>query len=202
MTAPPAAELYVDGTLAGRGGEPVHLELASGPHRMVVAQKGHRVSSQALELERGESRSVAVTLEPTAQRRASNRLFVAGAVTLVAGGVLGGLALSAESDAKTFLKKRAAGNVTAGDLRGYEDDVVARNRFRTASVIALGTSVGLVATALFLRELDNPEAQEFYRTPRPPEGARPVGPDSARLRLNVAPLVSADGAGALMVGRF
>jgi tetratricopeptide (TPR) repeat protein len=200
VTAPRDAELYVDGTLAGRGGQAVHLELASGPHRMVVARKGHRVWSQALELERGESRAVSVALETTGQRRASNRLFVAGAVSAAAGAVLGGLSLAAESRAKDFLHKRATGNVTAEELHGYEGDVTARNRFRTASVVALGASLGLVATALFLRELDNPEAQDLYRAPRPPESLRPA--DTAHLRLNLAPVVLADGAGALVSGKF
>jgi hypothetical protein len=196
VTAPAGAELYVDGTFAGRGGEPARLELASGPHRMVVSRKGHRVSSQALELERGEARTVNVVLEPTAQRRASNRLFIAGGITLAAGAVLGGLTLSHESSAKDFLKKRALGNVTAHELHDYEEDLTARNRYRTATVIALGASVGLVTTALFLRELDNPEAQEFYR---PPQGSKPERATSLRLRY--APLV-VDGLGAVVAGQF
>jgi hypothetical protein len=205
VTAPGEAELYIDGTLAGRGGEAVHLELASGVHRMVVAQKGHRLSVQSLELERGQSRSVRVDLQPTPQRRASNRLLVGGAVSLAAGAVLGGLSLHFENGAKDFLKKRTSGNVTAGELHEYEENVVARNRCRTAAAVALGTSAGLFATALILRELDNPEGQELYRAPRPSEDSRPAAPEgSAYLRLRFAPLVTAEGlaAGGVVGSRF
>jgi tetratricopeptide (TPR) repeat protein len=204
VSAPGGAELYIDGTFAGRGGEPRRLELASGPHRMVVAQKGHRLSAQALELERGEARTVAVALQPTSQRRTANRLFIAGGLSLAAGAVLGGLTLHYESRAKDFLTKRTAGNVTAGELHDYDENVTARNRFRTASVIALGTSVGLLATALFLHELDNPEPQEFYRTPPGPEGDnRPTAERSARLHLRFEPVVAdRTAAGAAVTGRF
>ena len=205
VTAPRDAELYVDGAFAGRGGEEVRLQLTSGPHRLVAAAKGHRVATQALELERGEARAVAVALHPTTQRRASNRLFVAGGLTLGAGVVLGALALSYEHQAKDFLKRQAQGNVSAADLRGYDEDVAVRGRFRTASVVALGASVGLLATAVFLHELDNPEAQELYRAARPSEETRPPpSGSSARLRWHLLPVMVAGGfgAGAIVHGAF
>jgi hypothetical protein len=203
VSAPPDAELYLDGAFAGRGGDGLHLQLASGPHRLVVARKGHRVHSQALTLERGETQSLRVDLQPTTQRRAARRLLIASGVALGAGAVLGGLALHAESNAKDFLARRERGNVSAGDLHQYDEDVTARGRYRTAAAVAGGLAVALATTGLFLHELDNPEAQELYRAARPSPDERPPAPESAaRLRLQFAPLVYAGVLGGVLEGRF
>jgi hypothetical protein len=50
ISASQGAEIYVDGAFARRGGEQVTLELPSGPHRLAVAEKGHRVLSREIEL--------------------------------------------------------------------------------------------------------------------------------------------------------
>jgi hypothetical protein len=198
VKAPREAELYVDGSFAGRGGPEVRLELPSGAHRLVVAEKGHRVSAQSLELERGTVSSVAVELQQTTQRRASNRLFIGGGLALGAGVVLGALAVRSEVQAKDFLARRQKQNVTASELNEYEEDQAARGRYRTAAVVALGASAAMLATAAFLHELDNPEAQELYRAARPADGARP--PESAHLQ--VAPLFLAGGLGAVLQRGF
>jgi hypothetical protein len=174
------AALYVDGTYARRGGEGVVLELPSGAHRLDVAQKGYFVSSNGLQLERGQNQNLHVTLVPTPQRQVARAFFVAGGVAFGVGVVAGALALHAQGNAQDFLDKRAQGNVTSSELSEYNSDVSSRDRYRVAAAIGLGTSAAFFLTGLLLHELDQPHLQE-----------------SSRPGVAVTPLVFRGGGGAL-----
>lgn len=196
VNLPADAQLYVDGALAGRGRPQVTVQLPSGSHRLVVAQKGHHASSQALVLGRGETRTLELALRPTAQRRASKWLFLGSGVALGAAATLGALALHFEGEAHGFLERRARGNVTAEELRDYDSDLTNRGRTRAAAAIALGASVGLLATGLLMYHLDNPPPQELFHSPETAAAPAPAA------RLRVSPVVMADGGGAQLHGRF
>jgi len=163
--AAPEAGLYVDGTFVRQGGEGVVLTLPSGAHRVDVAQKGHVVSSYDLKLERGENQELRVFLAPTAQRRAAQGLFIAGAASLGAGLALGGLALRSQSSAQDFLDKEAHQNVSSDELSSYRADLAARNRYRIGAAIGLASSLGFFLTGLLLHELDQPALQEPKHPP-------------------------------------
>jgi tetratricopeptide (TPR) repeat protein len=162
--AAPEAGLYVDGTFVRQGGEGVVLTVPSGAHRVEVAEKGHVVSSHDLELQRGESQNLHVVLAATPQRRAAQGLFIAGAASLGAGVVLGGLALHAESQARDFLDKRAQENVSSDELSSYRSQIADRDRYRVGAAIGVASSVGLFFTGLLLHELDQPRLQEPKRS--------------------------------------
>ena len=74
VSAPAAAEVYVDGVFVGQGGEWVTVPLAAGPHQLSVAQQGRRLARRDIVLERGKAHAEVVTLEPTTQRTLSRAL--------------------------------------------------------------------------------------------------------------------------------
>jgi hypothetical protein len=187
LTTPADAEVYLDGSFVRRGGEGLALSLASGVHRLTVAQKGHRVSSRVLQIERGQSQDLHVTLEPTRQRKAATVLFLSGGAALGAGVVLGLLASRAENRAQDFLARRSSGNVSSADLSRYEQAVADRNHYRVAAAGSLGVMAGCLVTGLFLYHLDQADPEQLYRTSLSTErGRRPIGGPRSRLRFTPA----------------
>jgi len=161
VEVPGASEIYVDGLFAGRANGLTELPVASGTHRLAIAQRGHRVFTEDLSVAPGEERTVAARLEPTRQRRVATAFFVAGSVAFGTALVTGGLALSAQNTAEDFLRRQAAGNVSSEDLRAYQSDVRDRNRYRTATTVAAGFSFALLATGLFLHLVDTADPEEL-----------------------------------------
>ena len=187
---PSGAEVYVDGVFVSHGGDKLDLELPSGTHRLTVADKGRRVWSRTVELERGQAQRIDVTLESTSKRKISLGLLVASGVAVAAGVGLGALALGAQSHAQEFLDRQARGNVGSGDLRSYQNAVSNRNSERTAAAISFGWAIGLGAAGLVLRELDNPDAETIFGAGRSPNTARRETPPTSGLRrLSFAPEV-------------
>jgi len=168
LSTPPDAEVYVDGVLVSQGGSPV-LELPSGKHRVSVAEKGHRVETRVVELERGQIASESFTLEPTKQRLTSHALLIGGAVTLGAGAALSVLSLHAENQAQDFLVRHDNGNVSEAELVRYNADVATRNRYRWLAGATFAASLGMLISGLFLHELDTPGPEDLYRSLPPAE---------------------------------
>jgi tetratricopeptide (TPR) repeat protein len=185
VRAPSDAEIYVDGVFTTRGGDHVALELPSGSHRFAVAEKGHRVQTQSLELVRGQSHELRVTLERTGQRKAALVLLWSSAAALGTGAIFGALAVSAEKRAHDFLDRQAVGNVTSAELSDYESEKSARARDRVAAVVSLAASAGLFVTGALLYELDRPSSEEMTR------------PRSERSTLRFSPLALPGGGGAV-----
>jgi hypothetical protein len=202
ISAPSSAEIYVDGAFSTRGGDWVTLELPSGPHRLAVAEKGHRVAARLLELERGKSQTVGITLEPTRQRKAAVVLFISGAAALASTAVFGALTVRAESRAQDFLVKQTQGNVTTSDLAGYQEDVAARNRYRLATAIGLASSAGFFITGFFLYELDQPNSEQLHRASTTPEIDRSPPRDGASRRIRVTPVALPGNFGAFLEAAF
>jgi tetratricopeptide (TPR) repeat protein len=190
LSIPSSAEVFIDGSFATRGGDHLSMELPSGTHRMAIAEPGHRVLLRTLELERGQSQDLQVTLERTPQRKAAVVLLLSGAAAFGTGVVLGALAIHAEDRAQDFLTKQAQGNVSSGDLSSYESSVTERNRYRVATGISLAASAGLFITSLFLYELDHPSAEQTSRLARSPSS------------FGVAALALPGGGGTVLHGAF
>jgi hypothetical protein len=201
VSAPANAEIYLDGAFASRGGDRVALTSSSGSHQILVAQTGHRLSAQTIELRPGEERRVQVALEPTRTRKVSTALLIGSAVAAGVAAVAAVLAFDAQGDAEDFLSRRSQGNVTGGDLAAYDEAVTDRNRYRTAAGISIGAAVVMAGTGLLLRELDRPDPKELFRAGRSPEGgAAPPEPSADPTRLQLTPLL-APGAFGASLGR-
>jgi hypothetical protein len=93
VSAPAAAEIYVDGVFVGQGGPMVKVSLAPGAHQMHVAQQGRRLARRDIQLGRGKTHTEIVTLEPTTQRTLSQLLFIGGGAAIGASLVLSAFAV-------------------------------------------------------------------------------------------------------------
>ena len=198
---PAGADLYVDGDFLSAGGDGILVQLAGGEHRLVVAQKGHQAAVRNLALERGKAQTIRVELEQTPQRIASQALFIGGGAALGASLVASALAIRAEGQAEDFLRSRALGNVTTGDLIRYHSTITDRDRFRIGTTVCLAASAGFFITGLFLHVLDEPNAQLLYRA-GPRSGQPPRRESAPHASVQVAPLVYESGFGAMVGGMF
>ncbi len=160
VTAPADAEVYLDGVFHRHG--PLTVELPSGPHRLTVAQRGHRLSTRVLQVERGRAQEVAVTLAPTPQRRLARLLLLGSAIPLAAGVVFGVAAKLEEDRAQDVLARRARDNVSSADLGRYQDAVAARNHLRVASIASLAVTAAGLLTALALHVVDYPDPEAIH----------------------------------------
>ncbi|MET0595559.1 MAG: PEGA domain-containing protein [Polyangiaceae bacterium] len=194
ITAPSGAEIYIDGAYVRHGGDNVVIELSSGRHRLAVAESGHRVSAQTLDLERGKTVAVSVDLEQTGQRKAANVLFITGAGALVASAVFSAFAISAEDRAQDFLVRQARGNVTSGDLAEYDDDLATRERFRVANGVSIMSAAGLFITGFFLYQFDRPASEDIHRPSSEPQ-KRPANVLSS---VKFAPMAAPTNVGATL----
>jgi hypothetical protein len=195
--APPGSEIYVDGVYVAMGGARASVPLATGPHQLVVAQKGRRVVRRDLVLKRGQPQTELVTLEPTTQRFVSELMFIGGGVALGAGVVLSALAARSQNSAEDFLSHQQSRNVTKAERVAYTASLVERDRYRTAAAIGVAGSLGFFITGLFLHELDRPSLAAAQRHDLP-SGPRselsrprfawsplaPTGDPGASLQLN------------------
>jgi hypothetical protein len=163
LSGPHDADVYVDGVLVSQGAQDLELELPSGQHRISVAEKGHRVATQTLQLERGVTQTAHFELEATRQRLASHGLLVAGAAALATGGAFSFLALRSENQAKGFLERQERATASPAELVRYNADVASRNQFRWVAGGSFAASLGLLVTGLILHQLDTPSADELYR---------------------------------------
>lgn len=198
VEAPADADVYVDGTFTGQG--LARVQLGSGEHRLAVAAKGSRVVYRSLLLTRGQTQTARIVLTRTPQRKASLGLFIAGGAVMATGIILGGLAIHEEDQAQAFLDRQERGNVSVGQLADYHDHVSDRDLMRTLSIAGIGGSMVLFVSALLLRELDRPNAQEIYRDAR--GSGRQSSPMSVSLGLHVEPWLGAGKFGAALRQRF
>lgn len=203
VSAPPGAELYVDGAFAGRGGERINLNLVRGEHQVVVVQTGHRVFAHALELAPGEERRIQVTLEPTRTRQVSTALLIGSGAAALAAALSAGLALDAQVDAENFLKERARGNVSAAELAAYDEAVTHRNRYRVVAGVGIAAAIALAGAGVLLRELDRPDPKDLFRPGRPrTDGAVQPRVDPEPPRVQLTPVLSPGAAGVALTRAF
>jgi len=94
VATPSGARVSVDGE--PRGVAPIDLELAPGPHRVVLAAPKHDARSLTLSLARGESRRIDVQLVPESPPLASRWWFWAGLGVVAAGATTAVVAASVE----------------------------------------------------------------------------------------------------------
>ncbi len=154
------ADLYVDGSFAGRIGSGRRLELASGSHLVSVAKNGRKVVRVETELGPGETRTVAAKLEWTGERRASMALFVTSAAAFGGGMFLSALAIREENRAEGILGRRTSSNISPADLADYEDAIRVRGQFRAAAVASFAASAGALVTGAVLYAFDKPDLKE------------------------------------------
>lgn len=203
VRAPDGAEVAIDGRLQGEMPLPP-LSVPSGKHFVTVTLNGKKPFAQHVTLKRGEKRSLDAGLESTGQRTASWVLMGVGAGGLVAGGVLGYVALNKEGKAEDIRDAaRSQGNQSPDSLARYDDLRQSRDDFRLAAVISASAGAAVGTLGLMLHLFDP------ARAPLPPadEGAPgqapgPGTPAAPSMEISAAPIWSPGFAGGSVLGRF
>jgi hypothetical protein len=160
LRSEPEAELHLDGNVVGSVAAARRLSLPSGNHTFGFARNGHQPELVRTQLAPGDTREIAVQLEPTGQRTAAITLFVVSGAGLVAGGLFTGLALEREQAADELLVKRQSQNIDQAELDDYDEAKHARNGWRIAAISSFAVSLAACVTGLFLYALDEPELGE------------------------------------------
>lgn len=202
IQAPDGAEVAIDGRLQGVTPLPP-LPVPSGKHFVSVTLNGKRPFSERVTLKRGEKRTLSASLESTGQRTASWVLMGVGAGGILAGGVLGFVALNKQSEAEDILNAtREQGNQSPGSLSRYDDLRQSRDDFRMAAVISASVGAGLGTLGFMLYAFDPakaplPPAEDAV--PGQPTGPTPGAPS---MEISAAPLWAPGFAGGGVLGRF
>ena len=169
------ADIAIDGKPV-----PAATELPAGHHVVVITARGRRPVLRELEIGRGEARTLDVSLEATAKRRAVPWVLGASGV-LVAGTVTAALVARSHDETMQQLEtKREQMGISADELARYHHETSQRDAYRDAAYIVGGAALatGAVAAALY-----------FFDTPQLEERA-------------IVPTATATSAGVSLVGRW
>jgi hypothetical protein len=203
IRAPEGAEVAIDGRLQGVTPLPP-LAVPSGKHFVSVTLNGKKPFSERVSLKRGEKRTLDAALESTGQRTASWVLMGVGAGGLVAGGVLGYIALNKQSQAQDiFDATKNQGNQSPGELGRYDDLRQSRDDFKMAAIITASAGAGIGTLGFMLHVFDPakaplPPAEESVPGQPPGSGT----PSMPSMEISAAPLVAPGFAGGSVLGRF
>ncbi|MFO0590270.1 MAG: PEGA domain-containing protein [Polyangiaceae bacterium] len=207
VRGPAGASAWVDGRPAGRLPLSAPIEVAPGRHDVRVSLSGYEEHREELDLPRGGSQSVAATMRLTLQRKLAFGLAGTGALALVTGAVLGGVALAEQGTASGIKNDIDAGKVVcrAGvcpQLDSYNSAVDARNALGGASGALLGTGALFAASGVLLYLFDSPAPILPVRPSgeETPKSTAPKG--DAPLDLGFAPVLGPGLAGGTMQFRF
>lgn len=189
--APSGADVSVDGRPVGTAPMKA-IELPSGAHTITLTRAGKRPFMASLTLERGEARTVPVSMETTDRRVASYVVLGTAGVGALVGGFFVLDALHFQNTATGIRDEAARGNIGSDRLSAYNDAIGKRDSMRSASYVAFGITGGLLLTA---------GALYFFDHPVPRSGDEIVAPPAAP-RVAFLPVVLQGGGGGMLVGSF
>ena len=184
---PDGARIEID----GRAITGDRTEIKAGPHFVSIVKRGHRPVSREIDLELGENFTLEADLETTGQRKASYWVLGSAGVLLVATGVSTALTLSAQGEARDIENQIAGGqNITDAQRQAHNSAINDRNDFRIMSLILAGSAVAVATTGALLYWIDVPRIEAPQASDLTPE------------RPNLVPVVTGNGVGAALIGRF
>jgi tetratricopeptide (TPR) repeat protein len=155
INGPLGAEAFVDGQPVGFLPAPP-LPLPAGSHWVGVRKPGRRTRIARVDLARGQSVTVALQLEPSAQRSAAWVVGAGGVAALLATGVLAGVALDRDHSASDLDSRRSHGQLSRADADQLNSAVDARDHFRTLAIVSGVSAAALFGAALALYLGDTP----------------------------------------------
>jgi hypothetical protein len=200
VNAPDGSEIDVDGRPAGVTPLITPLALSHGKHFIAVLKNGAVAFTREVEVVRGETKTLDVSLGTSKQRVASYVVLGTGVAALITGGVFLGLALNKESKAKSILNARDQGNIGGRDLDDYTAARDARDRYRTISYVAFGGGAALTVTSLLLMAFDRPTVAPMATMPD--QSPTPAPKTPAPMDMAIAPIVSPTMTGASLAFVF
>jgi hypothetical protein len=150
------AQVLVDGRIVGSApfGSPIDVE--PGTRQIAITHNGYEPVVREIDIGRGETKSLDVSLSSTGQRRISRVLLGIGAGGIALGGVFLGVSFAAEQTAVHLRDKRMTMGLSAQEAVQYEGARNDRNTWLVASVVAAITGLGIGGTGLLLYLFDQP----------------------------------------------
>ena len=195
--APAGADIVVDGRPLGVAPLSAPLQVGHGHHFVAVLENGTRAYTTEIDAVRGQTVTMDAQLSTSSQRIAAYVVLGAGVAGLVTGGVFTGLSLKNESNAKSILDARGAGNIDAGQLADYDSARNARDRDRTVALTAFGVGGALVVTSVLLMTFDRPVVANAP-APESKSPSAPQKPTTLPMDMAAAPMFGAGYAGVAM----
>jgi hypothetical protein len=166
VTGPKGADVYLDGRDVGRL-PAAPLEVNAGAHQVAVARAGRATFVRELELGRGQTRSLAVDLPMTTQRKLAFASIGFGAGGLVAAATLTGLALRAQRRARAIQAERESMGVTMARFDQGQRLWRQRDGLRTGAIVTGVVGGALLVTGVILYLTDRPRlAQRLFAPER------------------------------------
>jgi hypothetical protein len=197
VVAPSGAEISIDRRLVGRSPLNGPISVAPGRRWVWVAKAGREPREVVVDIARGRSRTVRVTMSNTGQRVAAHVMFVGAAAGVLAGGGFTEAALVTQHQAEGVRAIQGVSNISPSQVRDYEDARQRRDEFRTAAYVAFGSALGLAATGAVLYFSDR-AAPAPIRSERP----EPGGPKAKAVELGLIPVWERSVSGVAVWGRF
>lgn len=207
VDGPSGAQVTIDGNLQGILPLSESVRVDAGPHRVRVALSGHQDHTTELRLGRGEEAAVSADMPLTTQRYTAMGLLFGGGGLFAVGTGLGTVALVRQAQASSLKSDIDAGEVVCrGGVCPQLDDY---NRAVNDRAVLGGTSIGFLVAGvaagtggLLLYLFDEPEADTGAAPPDDQDAAPPT-PDGPSIELgSLAPVVTPEGGGLHLRGRF
>lgn len=195
------AEVTVDGRVVGDAPLGGDVGLDPGRHFVAVTSTGHKPYAAEIDFAYGAQHQLTIDLPATNQRRVSWGVLATGGGTLVAAGVLVGLAFVEQSEAKDIEKAQAAGNITEAQRVEHNDAISARDDLRLAALVTAGAGAAVAVTGLFLYLFDEPVVTPPMSSTDDEPSETPKK-EPSDMEMMGAPLLGPDQLGLSIVGRF
>lgn len=157
VTGTPGARVSVDGKLVATLPDATQIPIDPGSHVVSVTLRGHEPLTRRIEAGGAQSLPFPADLPLTRQRKVAWAGLGAGALGLVASGVLTGLTFARQSEAVSLDDRAAATPLTVAERDSYNRALNERNDFGQAAAIAGGASALVLAVSLGLFLFDDPE---------------------------------------------
>lgn len=154
LTAPEGTEVAVDGKPFGVAplGE---LDVAAGTHLFGFSGPGRVPEIRTFTATRGGLVELGVSLRRTTQRKVSYGILGAGVVAVVGGAAASVVALVEQGDALGVRTAAADGNISQGQLDGYNGSLDRRDAWRTGALVSFGVGGVLLLTGALLYVIDH-----------------------------------------------
>lgn len=191
VEAEPGISILVDGRPSGQTPLTRAIEVPAGPHIVTLLRRGRESVAEEIDTERGEIRTLRRELGTSGRRIASYGFAGVGAAGVITGTALAFVALGRKDTADDLLTKRDRVGLSPSELADYSRARNDREVFRTASIITIGASAGLLAVGGFLYLFEEPAAGGVPVRFGPARRPAPITPtkEKAAPEISVAPLL-------------
>lgn len=187
VDARPGTQILVDGRPSGTTPLTGPLEVPAGRHIVTLLQRGRESVAEEIDTEHGEVKRLGAPQPISARRLAAYGFLGVGAGGILTGTTFGFIAAAKKSTADDLLEKRATVGLTPNERDDYANARDARDRFRTASAVAITASAAAIAIGGFLYFFEEPSAGGVPVRMSPSKPARVTAPTESSIPPTTAP---------------